>query len=99
MKNKEILYLITKWVELNQKTISHYFLFKHYSEDHQKDFCVPNDLSMARGRGWDRCSEVPGYSRRRPYKSAVTHQNRIFSGNVVLFRRTHKSSGREREGG
>ncbi len=35
------------WVELNQKTISHYFLLKHYSEDHQKDFCVPNDLSMA----------------------------------------------------
>ncbi len=48
---KKILYLITRWVELNQKTISYYFLFKHYSEDHQKAFCVPNDLSMAWGRG------------------------------------------------
>jgi hypothetical protein len=66
-EKKKSFYPITRWVELNQKTISHYFLFKHYSEDHQKAFCVPNDLSMARGRGGDRCSEVPGYSRRRPY--------------------------------
>jgi hypothetical protein len=49
-----ILYFITRWVKLNQKTISHYCLFKHYSEDQQKAYCVPNHLSISglvRGRG------------------------------------------------
>jgi hypothetical protein len=75
------------------------FLYIFEKTAQQKAFCVPNDLSIAQGGGGDRCNEVPGYSRRRPYRSAVTSSDRLFSANVVLFRRTHKSSGREKEGG
>ncbi len=44
-------------------------------------------------------SKVPLYSRRRTYGSAVTHQNRLFSANVVIFRRIYWSYRREKEGG
>ena len=92
MKNKEILYLITKWVELNQKTISHYFLFKHYSG---KIFVYQMTSQWRGGEGGIGVVK----SRATHGGGPISPQNRIFSANVVLFRRTHKSSGREREGG
>ncbi len=34
-----------------------------------------------------------------PIGPQLRHQNRLFSANVVIFRRTHKSSRRGKEGG